>query len=125
MDIISSHVWKSSPAIKRKPPSRFRLNVQFCNKGIDFINLPQILKHPDKLLPFSLKDKPPMVVFDLVKSIRSKTFNYKKTVQELDIDAFLADSSILLCPCAVSHFIDAHHGHIMTGDLEFCKSYFC
>ena len=124
LDIISSHVWKPSPAIKRKQPSKFRLNVQFCNKGIDFINLPQILNQPDlvKLLPASFKDKPPMVVFELVKSIRSKIFNYKKTVQELDIDAFLADSSILPCSCADSSFVDAHHGHIITGDLSIVQN---
>ena len=124
LDIISSHVWKPSPSIKRTPPNKFRLNVNFCNKGIDFINLPQILNNSDltKLLPPSFKNKPPMVVFDLVKSVRSKIFNHKKTVQELDIDAFLADPSILPCSCAGSSFIDAHHGHIITGDLNIVQN---
>ena len=125
LDIISSHVWKPIPTTtKRTISSKLRLNVQFCNKGIDFINLPQIMNHPDvvKLLPSSLKDQPPMVVFDLVKSIRSKVFNYKQTVQELDVDAFLANPAILPCSCTDSSFKDAHHGHIISGDLRIVQN---
>ena len=63
-----------------------------------------------------------MVVFDLTNPIRSKIFNYKKTVQELDVDAFLADSSILPCSCTDSPFVDAHHGHIISGDLRIVEN---
>lgn len=124
LDIISSKVWKAPPIIKQKTASKFRLNINFCNKGIDFINLPKMLKNPElvDLLPSPLKKESPMVVFDLLDPIRSKMFNYKKTVQELDVDAFLSDSSILPCSCANSSFKDEHHGHIITGDLRIVEN---
>ena len=124
LDIISSKVCKPLKETKYDPPNKFRLNINFCNKGIDFINLSQILNHPDliNLLPPLFENKPPMIVFDLVRPIRSKIFNHKKTVQEVDIDTFLADSSILPCSCADSPFIDRHHGHIITGDLRIVQN---
>ena len=116
--------YKPPPTIKRKQSSKFRLNVNFCNKAIDFINLSQIINHPGviQLLPPSFKHEPPMVVFDLVKSIRSCIFNHKKAVQELNVDSFLADSCIVPCFCADSPFIDADHGHIITGDLRIVEN---
>ena len=124
LDIVSEHVCKPSPSVTRKQPNRFRLNISFCNKGIDYINLPQIVNNPDviKLLPPTFKNESPMVVYSLAKSIRSKIFNYKKTVQELDVDAFLTNPSILPCSCIDSPFIDAHHGHIITGDLRIVQN---
>ena len=90
LDIISSHVWKPIPMVKRKQPSKYRVNINFCNKGIDYINLPQIMNNIElvNLLPPSFNKESPMVVFDLVKPIRSKIFNYKKTIQELDVVCF-------------------------------------
>ena len=124
LDIISSHVWKPPTIIRPRLPSKYRLNINFCNKGIDFINLPQILNNAEliKLLPQSFNNESPMVVFDLAKPIRSKIFNHKKTIQQLDVDAFLADPSILPCPCADSPFKDSHHGHIITGDLKIVQN---
>ena len=63
-----------------------------------------------------------MVIYNLVKSIRSKIFNYKKTVQDVDVDAFLANPSILPCSCDSSSFKDNHHGHIITGDLRIVEN---
>ena len=124
LDIVSSHVWKPPPVIKQKSVSKFRLNVNFCNKGIDFINLSKILNTPElvQLLPPSFNKETPMVVYNLEKSIRSKIFNYKEVVQETDIDSFLEDPSLLPCSCAGSSFIDTHHGHIITGDLRIVEN---
>ena len=124
LDIISAHTWKPPNIIKPKPPSKYRCNINFCNKGVDFINLPQILNNAEliKLLPPSFNKAPPMVVFDLVKPIRSKIFNHKKTIQQLDVEAFLADPSIFPCCCMDSPFMDAHHGHIITGDLRIVQN---
>ena len=124
LDIISSHVWNPPEVTISKLPSKFRLNVNFCNKGMDFINLSQILNSPEliKHLPTAFNKNSPMVVFDLTKSIRSKIFNHKKTIQELDVDAFLADPSIFPCSCNDSPFKDNHHGHIISGDLRIVEN---
>ena len=124
LDTISGRIWKPPPISQRKLSSTFRLKVNFCNKGIDFINLPQILNEQEliKLLPPLFNKEAPMVVFDLTNPIRSKIFNYKKTVQERDVDSFLADPSILPCSCTDSPFVDAHHGHIISGDLRIVEN---
>ena len=124
LDIISANIWKPIQTPKSKLSPNHRCNVTFCNKGIDFINLPRILKEPEvlKLLPPTFNKESPMVVYNLVKPIRSKIFNYKNVLQHLDVDAFLADRTILPCSCADSPFIDEHHGHIITGDLRIVQN---
>ena len=65
--------------IPKKHIPRYRCNVTFSNKGIDFVNLPKLLSSKDilDLLPHSHSNKAPMVVYDLSQSIRSKVCNYK------------------------------------------------
>ena len=124
LDIISSHTWKPLSINKPKQLSKYRCKINFSNKGIDFVNLPRILNSSEimKLLPPFFNNKSPMVVFDLIKPIRSKIFNYKKTVQHLEVDNFLANPSILPCTCTDSPFLDVHHGHIITGDLKLVRN---
>ena len=57
-------------------------------------------------------------MYQLTDPIRSKLFNYKEFVQSIDVDAFLADDSILPCDCEHSPFVDSDHGHVMSGDLN-------
>ena len=124
LDIISARICKPSPCRKSKPMPKHRCNITFSNKGIDFVNLPQILNDADivNLLPHPFNREAPMVVYNLVKPIRSKIFNYKQVIQNLDVDAFLADPTILPCSCANSPFVDGHHGHIITGDLKIVQN---
>ena len=99
---------------------KYRCNISFCNKGIDFVNLPRLLNDNDllKSLPHSFHNKAPMVVYDLCKTIRSKIFNYKQTIQSLDVESFLADPTTFPCSCEHSPFTDRHHGHVITGNLD-------
>lgn len=124
LDIITSHILKPLSKSKSKSIPKYRCNIMFCNKGIDFLNLPQILNDNEllPLLPHSFKKRAPMVVYNLVKPIRSKIFNYKQVIQNVDVEAFLADPTILPCSCANSPFVDEHHGHIITGDLRIVRN---
>ena len=63
-----------------------------------------------------------MVVYNFTNTIRGKLFNYKKFVQSLDVDAFLQDNTILPCECDHSTFTDAHHAHIVTGNLDIVNN---
>ena len=56
-------------------------------------------------------------MYELTDSIRSKHFNYKEFVHNLDVDAFIKDENILPCTCHDSPSIDPYHRHILTGDL--------
>ena len=121
LDILSSKLGKppTQHIIEKKPPSN-RCHIVFDNKAIDFINVQKILRDKEvlKSLPSYLRNDSPMVVYELTNSIHSKLFNYKKFVQSLDVDAFLADNNILPCECHQSPFLNHDHNHIITGNLE-------
>ena len=121
LDIIKSKIGNPPIPTKstKRPPSNI-CRITFANKAIDFINIHKIFKNLDILqaLPENLRNDAPMVVYSLTNTIRSKIFNYKSFVQSLDIDTFLSDDTILPCDCDHSTFTDAHHDHIITGDLN-------
>ena len=121
LDIIKSKIGNPPIPSKstKKPPSNI-CRITFANKAVDFINIHKILKDNNILqaLPVNLRNDPPMVVYNLTSTIRSKIFNYKNFVQSLDVDNFLRDDTILPCDCDNSAFKDVHHGHIVSGNLD-------
>ena len=62
--------------------------IDFVNKGIDAIHLPKIFHSAEvvKLLPEKLRenDSIPVAAFKLQRPIRSKIFNYRQTVMDMD-----------------------------------------
>ena len=121
LDIIKSKIGKPpSHRVSKKTAPTNRCHISFNNKALDFININRILKDKEivNTLPSNLKSDSPTVVYQLTDTIRSKLFNYKEFVQSIDVDAFLADSSILPCDCEHSPFVNGHHGHILSGDLD-------
>ena len=109
------------PIKPKKLPPKNILNINFTNKANDFIDISKILRHPDvkNLIPDSADAKDlPMVVYNLTKPIRSKIFNHKKFVQELDIDIFLANPGIYPCTCNESDYKDRNHHHVISGDIR-------
>ena len=127
LDIIECKLFKELPVISKRPLPKYRCNISFCNKALDFINLPQILRSDDVLknCPSYLDQSDlPMIVYTLNKPIRSKIFNYHKFVQELDIDKFVNDNTSI--PCCCNEFdpslVDSHHKHIITGNLNIINN---
>ena len=121
LDIIKSKIGKPPPRkVSKKAAPTNRCHISFDNKAIDFINMNRILKDKEivNTLPSNLRSDSPTVVYQLTDTIRSKLFNYKDFVQSIDVDAFLADSSILPCDCEHSPFVNDHHGHVLSGDLN-------
>ena len=121
LDIVKSKIGKPpSPRASNKSAPTNRCHISFNNKALDFININRILKSKDVVntLPINLRSDSPTVVYQLTDTIRSKLFNYKEFVQSIDVDAFLADNSILPCDCDHSPFVNGHHGHVMSGDLN-------
>ena len=106
----------------RKAVPKYRINVKFLSKGVDFININKIIKDNNKLLPDIFQDDPPMIVYQLENPIRSNIFNHKKAVQNTDITSFLNDPTTVPCNCTNSPFVDEHHGHIITGDLNIVEN---
>ena len=125
LDIIDSKILKPPPVNKKKAPPKNVCKVFFDNKAVEQINLPRIFN--DALVKQALPNLPsvfdtPTVVYTLQNSIGTKIFNYNKFVNNLDLDSFLNDDSILPCECEGSPFIDKDHKHIITGNLKIIKN---
>ena len=71
------------------------IKIPFVNNGIDFIDLPSILR--DNTVESSIPDyfknrEPPIICYKYNTPIRSTIFNFNKLVANLDIDTKTPDS---------------------------------
>ena len=80
-----------------------RTNVcktSFLNKGVKLINVSRFFRSIVKTrLPIHIKFDDPTVAYSLNSPRRSEIFSFNKFIQNLNIKAFLQDSSILPCIC--------------------------
>ena len=127
IDIINTRLYKPPPIKRKRKPSKYSIRIPFTSKAMDFINLPRILRsdiikecRPDVMTD----DDIPMVVYRLTDPIRSTILNYSKFVSSLDLNAFHIDESTIPCHCHEfdDQFVDNHHHHILTGDLNIIKN---
>ncbi len=97
------------------------LKILYHNKAMDYINLPKILhnKQVEEKMPTG-EDETPNVVYKYTPSIRGKIFNYRQTMENLDIQEWNTNEH--LCDCEESIFKDQHHGHVITGDLKIIQN---
>ena len=78
------------PTVKEKKKAPKNICVlPFVNKGLEQINLSQIFRSPGvvDLLPENLRshEEIPVVTYKLRNPIRNKIFNYKETVQSINL----------------------------------------
>ena len=102
---------------KNKTHPSTTIKIYFVNKGIEMINLPNIL-HNDTLFSafpnhIAGKYEPPTVIYTLSNTINSTLFNFIKFVKDLNLEAFNDDNSILPC-----EYEGSHHKHICSGDVK-------
>jgi hypothetical protein len=125
IDIYFTKVYKEEKGKAKNVPKHL-LPIFFHNKGLEFIRLKKILHNPDVIskLPDQLQaEDPPSIIYNLTPTIRSKIFNYRETVNAIDInDQLTYGTNLPSCDCHNSPFIDADHGHIMTGDLRIIEN---
>jgi len=127
LDIIESKLFKPRKPQKQKSIPKYKVNIEFVNKALDFINLPQILrsKNIKNNSPLLMEETDvPMVVYSLSQTIRSKVFNYKKFVSNLDLDLFSRNTKSIPCHCREYDkiFIDPNCKHVLTGNLNIIKN---
>ena len=94
------------------------MKIKFLNKGIDAINLPQLLKSQSVMdkIPAYFKDKePPIISYQYTNTVANKLFNFSSTLSNLDITNYLSNPQH--CQCNTSKFCYERHGHVITGDL--------
>ena len=104
--------------------NRLILILPFLNKISEKLDVSSILS--SKILKdtvpqhFSYKDTP-LVAFRYGRTIGQTIFNYNKILNDLSKN----DLKLASCDCATNHeyseFIYHYHGHVHTGNLEYCK----
>ena len=72
-------------------------------------------------LPDNVPKIIPTIVYSYLNPIRNEIFNYKDTIQNLDVTEFIENYDNIECNCKSSPFKDSFHGHIVTGDLNIVK----
>ena len=120
LDISSNRLFKAvmvgEPTETRNRPF---LNVKFANKGIDALNISNILNQKsvqNKIPPYFQYKESPCISYSYTRSVASKIFNNKACLQQLDFQGLSQD--LPLCNCSDSQFLYAPCGHIVTGDLN-------
>ena len=106
----------------KEEPKNF-LSLQFANKGLDAINLANILHHKsvkEKIPPYFNDKSVPKISYTYTTPIAPRIFNYKKVLQNLRIDDFKAKPPD--CSCASSPFKYSPSGHVITGDLNIISN---
>ena len=116
-DIGNCRLFKPvNSSLSNDTPDRF-LHLKFANKGIDAININNILhnKHVRNTIPPYFKYQAnPKISYS--RSIASKLFNYKQCLQNWRFTNHEYDSPP--CSCSSSQFLYQPAGHIVTGDLN-------
>ena len=118
IDIGHHRLYKPVKSINTDQNRSF-LKVKFENKGLDAINLSNILNNKNvksKVPPYFKEHPAPIVSYSYTRSIASKIFNYKRTIQSVNIKDF--KSKPPLCSCQESQFCYSPSGHVITGDLS-------
>ena len=110
---LFKHVKSDVPAEK---PKHF-MKIKFLHKGIDAINLPQLLRSQSVMdkIPAYFKDKEPPISYQYTNTVANKLFNFSSTLSNLDITNYLSNPKH--CQCNTSKFCYEPHGHVVTGDL--------
>ena len=100
------------------------LKVPIHNKGIEMINLSQILhsKPVKKSIPSFFQNQTlPTISYSYMKTtcIAGKILNFKQSIKDLD---FEIGATNLSCDCHVSDFRYEPAGHVVTGNLGIIGS---
>ena len=104
-------------------PQRRFIKVYFHNKGIDKVNLTNILRNKlvkSKVPIYSQEQDPPLVSYHYTTNISRSVFNYNQTLRTVNFDYY--NDSTSFCDCESSAFRYEPHGHIITGDLRIIKN---
>ena len=124
LDISSNRLFK---AVRVGEPTETRnhpfLNVKFANKGIDALNVSNILNQKsvqNRIPPYFQYKESPCISYSYTRSVASKIFNYKASLQQLDFQGLSHDPPP--CNCSDSKFLYAPCGHIVTGDLKIVRN---
>ena len=73
-----------------------------------------------KIPPYFQYKESPCISYSYTRSVASKIFNYKASLQQIDFDGLSQNPTP--CSCCNSEFLYAPCGHIVTGDLSIVRN---
>jgi hypothetical protein len=91
LDIAGHRLFKHVSIKKVEIDKRSFRKLSFANKGLDGINLGNILHHnsvKSKIPPYFKDQSVPIISYVYTRPIASKVFNYKHVLHNLNIDDF-------------------------------------
>ena len=102
--------------------TRSFLKINFTNKGIDAINLGNILHHKKVTanIPAYFREATPLICYKYIKPIGPNIFNYRRVLQDFDVGT--CSEKLPICTCSTSNFIYAPLNHVITGDLSIVEN---
>ena len=124
LDISSNRLFKAvSVCDFMETKNRPFLKIKFANKGIDALNLSNILNQKSvqsNVPPYFQNKESPCISYSYTRSVASKIFNYKRSLQQIDFNSL--SQNPLPCTCSGSQFLYAPCGHVVTGDLNIVRN---
>ena len=124
-DVAQIRLFKPVRTDSRNTPTvRQFMKVEFANKGVDAINISNILHQKSvqaNIPPYFVYKTTPVISYSYTKPIASKLFNYKQTLQQLNVDD-LRTTPPAPCSCSASPYNYGPAGHIVTGDLDIIQN---
>ena len=123
MDIASHRLFRPVCEHSEELEKRSFLNLKFINKGIDAINISNILHHKrvkNNIPPYFKDQSSPIISYTYTIPVASKIFNHTKVLQNLNINDLKSKPPD--CTCSHSLFNYNPAGHVITGDLNIVKN---
>ena len=112
LDISSNRLFKAvSVCDYTETKNRPFLKIKFANKGIDALNLSNILDQKSvqsNIPPYFQNKESPCISYSYTRSVASKMFNYKRSLKQIDFNSL--SQNPLPCNCSGSQFLYAPCG---------------
>ena len=124
LDICYHRLFKPVKSTANDLDERSFLKLKFANKGLDEINLSNILHHKKVMsnIPNYFKElNAPQISYSYTCCIAPKIFNYKRTLNDVDANDLLKNPPS--CNCSERpQFIHDPVKHIITGNLDIVQN---
>ena len=121
LDVAKFRLYKPVQAVSpEKTPTRDFLKLDFRNKGLDAVNISNIVNHKKvtSTIPAYFKNQsPPIISYSYSSPIAPKMFNYINVLQGQNTENITRNPSA--CSCKASEVCYNPAGHVITGDLTF------
>ena len=114
LDIATYRLFRPVRSDSTENPNRNFMKIEFRNKGLDAINISNILNYKDvkaAIPPYFKNQNPLLISYSYTTPIATKIFNYKDVLPRT-----------LLITTLSSKFCYQPAGHVITGDLDIVEN---